>query len=95
MKQYRFVKKWDPDETSIDWQKKSRKELNKIIKAYNDWQINGFDRVEAHRVLALIEYGKQTIGDMDGGSEYNEELEGMMEFVKKVLEAVKRIGILT
>lgn len=82
---YRFVKKWDED-TDITWWKESRIELNKIIDAYNKWQIDDdFDVDKSKRVIALIEFGKQTIGSIDGGSGYLEELEKMEEFIKQSL----------
>ncbi len=86
MENYRFVTLWDED-TNIDWQKKSRIELNAIIKFYNTWQMEyNFDADKATIVLAKIVYGKQTIGAKDGGSGYLEELEKMEEFVKSKLK---------
>lgn len=81
MERYRFKHKWNED-TNINWWKESRIELNKIIDIYNYWQINGFNEDEVEKLLAYIEYGKQTIGSQDGGSGYLEELEDMEEFVK-------------
>lgn len=84
MKEYRFVKEWDED-CDIQWWKECRIELNKIIKKYNKWQYkHDFDGKKALKLLALIEYGKQTIGNRDGGSGYLEELLGMEGFVKKI-----------
>ena len=78
---YKFVKKWD-ENVPIDWWKESRIELNKIIDIYYSWQIDGFDKAASRKVLANIEYGEQTIGSLDGGGGYLEELEKMEEFVK-------------
>lgn len=83
--EYRFVAKWNPDDTDILWQKESRIELNKIIDIYNRWQIDdNFDQGKIKFVLANIEYGKQTIGSDDGGSGYLEVLEEMEEFVQNI-----------
>jgi hypothetical protein len=82
---YKFVQKWDED-VEISWWKESRIELNKIIEAYNNWQIYGNCDIEGSRViLAMIEYGKQTIGSQDGGSGYWSELDGMEKFVKECI----------
>lgn len=82
---YKFVKRWDED-TTITWWKECRIELNKIIDSYNAWQIDDdFDIEKSKRLLAKIEYGKQTIGSRDGGSGYMEDLEQMEEFVRSVI----------
>ena len=84
MKEYRFVKEWDED-TDITWWKESRIKLNKIIRKYNKWQYkHDFNPLKGLKLLAMIEYGKQTIGNIDGGSGYLEELEEMEKFVKKI-----------
>jgi hypothetical protein len=83
--EYKFIKKWD-ENTDIDWWRKSRIELNKIIDLYNNWQIeDDFNDDKAKLVLAKIEYGKQTIGSQDGGSGYWDELDEMEKFVKSNL----------
>ena len=85
MPEYRFLSKWDED-TNIDWWRTSRIELNKIIQLYNNWQLDDdFDPDKAKKVLAHIEYGKQTIGAQDGGSGYLEELEDMERFVNRAI----------
>lgn len=67
--------------------KTSRIELNKIIESYNNWQIEGYITEEgASRLLAQIEYGKQTIGSQDGGSGYWDELDDMEQFVKQSIQ---------
>lgn len=64
---YKFKSRWSED-VSIGWCKTNRVEFNKIIDAYNNWQIeDNFDKEKAQIVLAKIEYGKQTIGSFDGG----------------------------
>jgi hypothetical protein len=78
---YKFLKKWNED-TSITWQKNSRIELNYIIDHYNKWQMeDDFDSKQGKLLLAKIIYGKQTIGSLDGGSGYMDELNQMEEFV--------------
>ena len=72
---------WDV-KTDIDWWNTSRKKLNKIIDAYNNWQINGFDIDKSKKLLSKITYGKETIGSQDGGSGYWDELNEMENFVK-------------
>jgi hypothetical protein len=81
--EYLFKEKWSED-TNIDWWRKSRIKLNKIIDIYNLWQINGFKDDERSFVLSNIEYGKQTIGSQDGGSGYFEELQEMENFIKSI-----------
>lgn len=82
---YKFVKKWNED-TNITWWKECRIELNKIIECYNTWQIDDdFNAEKSKIILAKIEYGKQTIGSIDGGSGYMEELEDMEEFIRSII----------
>jgi hypothetical protein len=83
--EYKFKTKWDED-TDISCWKKSRIDLNKIIDDYNNWQIEqDFSVEESRKLLAKIEYGKQTIGSQDGGSGYWDELDEMEQFVKSVI----------
>ena len=83
--EYNFKEKWSLN-TPIEWQKEGRKELNKIIEIYNNWQVNDqFDKAKAQIVLGYIEYGLQTIGSKDGGSSYAEELEDMKEFIETII----------
>lgn len=83
--EYKFKNKWDED-TPINRWKKSRIELNKIIDVYNDWQIHdNFNKEKSITVLAMIEYGKQTIGSQDGGSGYWDELDDMEQFIKQCI----------
>lgn len=80
---HKFKNKWDLP-TGISWQDESRRELNKIIDAYNNWQIEEvFGELEAKILLSKIELGKQTIGSQDGGSVYWDELDEMEQFVRK------------
>lgn len=83
--EYKFKKKWD-ENTNIDWWKTSRMELNKIIETYNNWQMEGFDENTANIVLSKIEHGKQTIGSIDGGSGYWDELHEMETFVRECVD---------
>lgn len=84
--EYKFKEKWDENVT-ISWWKTSRIELNKIIDEYNNWQIqDDFDKDKSKKVLAKIEYGKQTIGSQDGGSGYWEELDEMEQFVRECID---------
>lgn len=81
---YQFKKLWCED-TPIKWQKECRVELNKIIKAYNDWQIYyPFNEDKTRELYALIQYGKQTIG-LCIGSGCLEELDDMQKFVLKFM----------
>lgn len=84
MKMYNFKKPWS-ENTSIDWWRESRIELNKAIHLYNNWQIKGYCEQKAHILLATIELGKQTYGAQDGGEEYLRELLEMETFVKGIL----------
>jgi hypothetical protein len=76
-----FLEKWN-ENTDIDWWNDCRKELNIIIQTFNDWQLEGFNYGDYIKLIALIEYGKQTIGERDGRSGYMEKLEEMEQFVK-------------
>ena len=76
----RFVSEWSL-ETSVEWRYESRVRLNRIIREYNEWQIDGFDPVAKRRVEALIDWGFQTFAKRDGASAYRKELEGMREFL--------------
>lgn len=75
---YKFKQKWD-ENTDITWWKTCRIELNNIIEAYNNWQMeDDFDKDKSKLLLAKIEYGKQTIGSRDGIIDrYIEELNGL------------------
>jgi len=79
--EYKFKSKWD-ENTGISWWDESRKELNKIIECYNNWQIEDFNEEKSKKVLVMIEYGKQTIGSTYGGTGYWDELIEMEKFVK-------------
>jgi hypothetical protein len=85
MEEYRFVKEWNENDTTISWQIDARKILNKIIRKYNKWQYkHHFNPLKGMKLLIKIEFGKQVIGKIDGGSGYLEELEGMEMFVEKI-----------
>ena len=79
--EYNFVSEW-PTGTGIDWWDAGRTELNVIIKAYNQWQIDGFDAEEAVRLRAQIICGVQTFASRDGGGGWRDELEGMLQSVE-------------
>lgn len=84
--EYKFKEKWD-ENTNIYWWKECRIEHNKVIERYNNWQIeDDFDVDKSKKVLALIEYGKQTYGSRDGGSGYYDELEEMEFFVNSKIK---------
>lgn len=78
--QYKFITPW-PETTNIGWQINGRRSLNKVIDAFNQWQIDGFG--DATTLLALIEHGKQTYAAQDGGSGYMDELETMLHFINQ------------
>lgn len=88
--EYKFKTKWD-ENTDISWWKLSRIELNKIIDAYNNWQIEGFQKDVTQVVFAKIQYGKQTIGSQNGGSGYLEELEEMEDFVNQHINSHQEV----
>jgi len=80
---YRFIAKWDikEDAFNINFIAK-RMELNKIIEAYNNWQIeDDRDVNKSKKVLVLIEYGKQTLPD-----DYHEELKGMEDYINEYIK---------
>ena len=85
MPEFRFVDEWD-EETNIDWWKAGRVKLNKIIRPYNQWQIEGFDQETGERLRAQILCGIQTFAQRDGGGEWLKELEGMLAFVESKLK---------
>lgn len=80
---YQFKRKW-PEDTDISWWKTSRVLLNKIIELYNDWQTEGFNENEAKLILAKIRSGKETLGALDGGSGYCQDLDEMETFVLSI-----------
>jgi hypothetical protein len=79
--EYNFVSEW-PTDTDIDWWNQGRAQLNPIIKAYNQWQIDGFDTDEAVRLRAQIICGIQTFATRDGGGGWRDELQEMLRFVE-------------
>lgn len=84
--EYKFVQKWD-ENVEIDWWKRSRKRLNRVIEAYNDWQIyDQFDSKKGKTVLAIIRYCKETMSIIDGGSEYLKVLIEMENFINECIE---------
>lgn len=84
MSKCNFVKEWDTEDLPSyvpDWAIAGRKKLNKIIKKFNNWQIEGFDYNDVKKVLGHIEYAKQTL-DKDGGEYWHIELDKMETFIK-------------
>jgi hypothetical protein len=80
--EYRFVEEWDTN-SPIGWWNEGRTKLNEIIKPYNQWQIDGFNKQEIPKLRAQIIYGLQTFATRDGGSEWARELQEMLEFVER------------
>lgn len=76
---YKFVTEWDTNISVPHWVK-DRQALNKIINAYNEWQIDGFKCNKQQKVLALIEFGYQTFAVDNEG--YLNILEPMEAFVR-------------
>lgn len=76
-----FEAEW-PEDTDIEWWNKGRRELNTAIRQYNNWLIEGQDPDERRKLLARIEYGRQTYGQRDGGSGWLEVLDRMKRFVE-------------
>ena len=79
---YNFVEEWDTNST-IKWWNEGRTKLNVIIKAYNQWQTDGFNVEEGIRLRTQIIQGLQGFTQEDGGSgsKWGKELRGMLEFV--------------
>lgn len=80
----KFVDRW-PTDSTVEWRKEGRAGLNKVIDEYNDWQVEGCENARGQRLLRLIEKGKQTFGDRDGGGGWLEELLDMETYVKAVI----------
>ena len=76
-----YLDEWD-ENTNINWWDECRKKLNKVIRKFNKWQINGMKEEKVVKLLARIEHGKQTFGSRDGGSGYWYELNKMETFIK-------------
>lgn len=89
--EYNFVEEW-PTDSPIGWWNEGRAKLNKIISAYNQWQIDGFDKEEAVKLQAQIICGLQTFATRDGGGGWADELRKMQEFVSKGLTAISEDG---
>jgi hypothetical protein len=95
MRQIKSVEPWD-ENTNIDWQRKCRKRLNKVISKFNKWQVEkNFDVYYGMKVLRHIEAEKQGVGSRDGGSGYLEVLLDMEQFVKdNLVECCPHCGAL-
>lgn len=87
--EYRLVDKW-PEDTEIEWWNSGRRCLNNIIKVYNTWQVRGFPANGAPSLRAIIIQGieSNSLGSQDGGGDWREELEGMLEHVDQCIEAL-------
>lgn len=83
--EYQFLKEW-PEDSPIGWWNAGRKQLNIVIRAYNQWQLGGFDADGATKLRAQIIYGMQTFADRDGGGGWMEELEKMLQFVEENMD---------
>jgi hypothetical protein len=77
---YKFLSEWKT--TNVSWQNDGRIELNKVIREYNRWQLEGFKFSEREQLLALITWGKQTFATVPGGDVWMEELDNMQAFVE-------------
>lgn len=84
----KFITELDVD-TGINWWNKARIEVNKIIREFNQWQIDGFHistregeigkYAYLQKVERLIEYGKQTITkDSEIAHELLDEMESFV-----------------
>lgn len=83
-RKYQFEEEWDenpPEDFRIEWQVEGRKKLNKVIRSFNEWQMDGFPDSGKQKLLALIEHGIQTFGLTNGGSQWMAALERMKAFV--------------
>lgn len=80
MSEYQFVQEW-PEDSPIEWWNAGRKQLNIVIRAFNQWQIDGFEKDEVKKLRAQIIHGMQTFATRDGGN-WMAELQGMLDFVE-------------
>lgn len=80
MSRLKFEEEWD-EETEIAWRRDARRILNKVIRAYNDWQIEGCQWVTKGKMLRVIEYGRQMLQNVDGGEDYIAAIDRMEKFV--------------
>lgn len=76
-----YLEEWD-ENTGINWWNDGRKKLNKVIRKFNQWQINGMTEKKKIKLLSKIDHGKQTFGSWDGGSGYWDELDKMEDYIK-------------
>ena len=76
-----FIEEW-PETSGIVWWDECRAKLNKIIRAFNGWQIDGTPKNEAQRIERLIDHGLQTFASGDGCGGYREELEKMLNYME-------------
>lgn len=69
------IEEWD-EHVGINWWRKSRIQLNKVIRKYNKWIDNHTNnRVKTAKLLDKIDkHLKMDYSNQDGGSGYKEEL---------------------
>ena len=79
---YQFEDEWC-EKTDISWWNAGRAKLNIAIRAFNQWQIDGFPRSETKKLFAIIEQKRQELSKVDGGQGWVEVLERMQAFLKK------------
>lgn len=84
-----FIEEWD-ENVDISWWAEGRKHLNVVIRAYNAWQreagVSGrYDPQEGRRLLVMIEEGRQTWANRDGGGGWRDELERIAKSVEEGL----------
>lgn len=74
---YHFIREWPVD--SLDRWGDERQKMNRVIHAFNEWQIADFDATEERRVRALIEWARQLVGHESDA--YLADLDEMTEFM--------------
>lgn len=61
MSDLKFVEEWNAN-VNISWWKANREKLNKVIKPYNEWLIDGkFEKEIGERLLRMCEQLRQTL----------------------------------
>lgn len=78
---FSFEEEWD-ENTNIVWWDEGRRKLNVYIRAFNEWQLNGFKEEEREPLLARLIMGIQLLGEPNRErASWHEPLERMKEFV--------------
>ncbi len=74
------------EDVSIDWWKQNRKDLNKVIRLYNEWQsVTNFD----------IHYGKFVLSHanmLKESSEYKSYASWQIEILDTIIERIENFG---